>query len=105
MSEVSDASLKTNIQQVSNSLDKIRQINGVSFDWKEEASPKGVERSSSIGLLAQEVETVFPTLVKEDRQGKKAVNYSGMIPVLLEAIKEQQSQIEALEQRIAELEN
>ena len=43
-------------------------------------------------------------LVREDRKGRKSVNYSGMIPVLLEAIKEQQSQIEALEKRITELE-
>ena len=102
--EASDAKLKTNIEQVTNPLDKLKQINGVSFQWKDQSLRKGAQPGSSIGFIAQEVETVFPSLVNEDRKGTKAVNYSGMIPVLLEAIKEQQSQIEALEQRIVDLE-
>ena len=104
LTELSDLNMKTNIAQVTNSLDKIKQINGVSFQWKDQTMRKGSESESSIGFIAQEMETVFPALVREDRMGRKSVNYSGMIPVLLEAIKEQQSQIEALEQRIAELE-
>lgn len=66
---------------------------------------KEYEDNHSIGVIAQDVEKVLPALVNEKRNGVKAVNYSGLIPVLQEAIKEQQSQIELLEQRIAVLEH
>jgi len=106
--EVSDLNRKTNIVPLQSSLDKLMSLQGVSFDWaadKEQASTKGASvQGSQIGMIAQDVETVLPALVRESRKGEKAVNYSGLIPVLLEAIKEQQGQIELLEQRIAELE-
>ncbi|MCK4749157.1 MAG: tail fiber domain-containing protein, partial [Bacteroidales bacterium] len=105
--EYSDGTKKTNITPLGNSLDKVLALNGVSFEWADGNERKGISSGSkkSIGVIAQDVEVVLPSLVKESRNGEKAVNYSGLIPVLLEAIKEQQSQIESLEQRIAELEH
>ncbi len=100
----SDLTSKSNIQSIDSSIEKLSSIQGISFQWDEEKVAKGSDTRRHMGVIAQEVETVFPELVREDFDGKKAVNYSGLIPVLLEAIKEQQSQIESLEQRIADLE-
>ena len=64
-----------------------------------------VERTGQIGLIAQEVEPVLPEIVKTDEQtGLKTVGYLGLVPVLLEAVKEQQDIIERLEARVAALE-
>ncbi len=103
--EVSDRNRKTNIAPLGDALQKVMKLNGVSFDWATNKS-KGAtsKQGSSIGVIAQDVETVLPALVSVGHHGEKAVNYSGLIPVLLEAIKEQQTVIETLEQRIAALE-
>jgi len=87
INSTSDISLKTNIKIIEDPLEKVMQINGVSFDWKENQKP-------SIGVIAQELEKVLPELVT---QGDiKSVNYNGLIGVLIEAIKEQQRQIDEL---------
>jgi hypothetical protein len=83
----SDLSLKTNIQSISNPIDKILQINGVTFNWRESNKP-------SVGIIAQEIEKVFPELV--NGENPKTVNYNGLIGLLIEAIKEQQKEIEVL---------
>jgi hypothetical protein len=67
------------------------QLNGVSFDWKETQQP-------SMGIIAQELEEVFPELVRSS--DIKSVNYNGLIGVLIEAVKEQQKQIEELKKQI-----
>jgi len=100
----SDARYKKNITAVSSPVEKLEQINGVSFEW-DETNKYAPADSKSIGVLAQDVQQVFPELVKEDMEGYLAVNYSGLIPVLIEAIKEQQKQIETLQLKIADLEN
>ena len=84
----SDINLKTNIKPIDDPLTKVMQLNGVSFDWKETQQP-------SMGVIAQELEKVFPELVKQ-LDSHKSVNYNGLIGVLIEAIKEQQKQIEEL---------
>lgn len=84
----SDINLKTNIKPIDDPLAKVMQLNGVSFDWKETQQP-------SMGVIAQELEKVFPELVKQS-DSHKSVNYNGLIGVLIEAIKEQQKQIEEL---------
>jgi hypothetical protein len=83
----SDISLKDNIQTIANPLDKIIKLNGVTFNWKENQKP-------SIGVIAQELEEVLPELVTQG--DVKSVNYNGLIGVLIEAVKEQQKQIEEL---------
>jgi trimeric autotransporter adhesin len=91
----SDINLKTNIKPLENSLAKILQLQGFSFNWKDNQEP-------SIGLLAQEVEKVFPELVS-GKDGSKTVDYGKLVPVLIEAIKEQQREIEKLKLEIEKI--
>jgi hypothetical protein len=86
---LSDKKKKKNIKKLKNSLDIVNQLEGVSFQWKD----NGME---SYGIIAQELEQVIPALVNTDALGNKSVNYNGLIPFLLNAIKEQQKQIESL---------
>jgi hypothetical protein len=86
----SDINLKENIQPIENPIDKVLQINGVSFDWKEDGR-------SSMGVIAQEVERVLPELVSGS--DTKTVNYNGLIGLLIEVVKEQQQRINTLEER------
>jgi hypothetical protein len=92
----SDIKLKTNIKPLENSLEKVLKLRGVEYDridygWHE------------IGLIAQEVEEVFPNLVKENSEGTKTLNYSHITAALIEAVKEQQEQINSLKQTVQEL--
>jgi hypothetical protein len=80
---LSDLDLKKNLLPLDNSLDRLMSLHGVSFSWKDESM--GTDRE--IGVIAQEVETVFPELVSRHNQNK-AVKYHGLIPVLIEAVKE-----------------
>jgi hypothetical protein len=91
LNSTSDINLKENIRPIENPLDKVLQINGVEFDWKE-------SKQSSLGVIAQEIEKVFPSLVKTAEN--KSVNYNGLIGVLIEAVKEQQEQINTLKEEI-----
>jgi hypothetical protein len=95
LTQNSDARLKKDIIPLSNSLEAIQQLSGYSYHWKDASNP-----DEQIGLLAQEIQKVYPQLVKENEQGTLSVNYSGMVPVLLEAIKEQQKQIEELKKML-----
>jgi hypothetical protein len=102
----SDARLKTNIEPIEGALDKLQQIRGVSFEWNETYEQLG--RSTGrreIGVIAQEVERAFPELVTTwGDESYRAVDYGRLSAVLVEAVKEQQAQIEQLWQRIEELE-
>jgi hypothetical protein len=91
INSTSDINLKENIRPIENPLNKVLQLNGVEFDWKD-------NQQSSIGVIAQEVEKVFPSLVKTAEN--KSVNYNGLVGVLIEAVKEQQKQIEELKKLI-----
>jgi len=88
----SDARLKSNIYSLRGALGKLIQIDGKRYTLKSD------EKEHKIGLLAQEIIEVFPELVKEgnDKNGTMSVNYQGLIPVLINAIKEQQNQIDEL---------
>lgn len=85
---VSDISLKENIKPLENSLEKVCKLQGVSFDWKRDGS-------STIGLIAQEVEKIYPELVG-DNNGIKTLSYSNLVAVLIESIKELKNEIEEL---------
>ena len=93
----SDAALKTNVQVIDNPLEKVLQINGVSFNWIENNKP-------SMGVIAQELEGVIPELVKGDDTTTRSVNYNGLIGLLIEVVKEQQTQIDSLNDRLSRLE-
>ena len=94
----SDSRLKENIKTIINPLDKVTALRGVTFDWKN-------SNSSSLGLIAQEVENIFPEIVSTDDEGFKSIQYSSLVAPLIEAVKEQQKQISSLESRIQKLEN
>ncbi len=81
---------KSAASPVDNALSKLNQVNGIYY---EQATKSGSKQN--IGLVAEEIEKVFPELVKKDMEGSSVVNYNGLIPVLIEAIKDQQGQIEA----------
>jgi hypothetical protein len=85
----SDQTLKTNIKNITSPLSKLQQLNGVSFDWVEDNRP-------SLGVIAQEVEKIFPELVTECND-HKTVRYNGLIGVLIEAVKELTNKVEKLE--------
>jgi len=105
----SDLRYKKDVSTLSNSLDKITSLTGVNYYWDKDNFPdKGFTSDKQIGLIAQDVEDILPELVNTDEQGYKSVDYVSLTAVLVEAIKEQQLTIDALEKkvdRIAELEN
>lgn len=92
----SDIRLKENVKTLKDGLDKVMQLRGVSFTWKSEP-----EAGTRIGLIAQELEEVIPELVfTNPTDGYKGVNYAELTAVLIEAIKEQQKQINDLKKEI-----
>jgi hypothetical protein len=92
LTQNSDMRLKKDITPLQQSLQKIIQLNGYHYYWKNE---QGDDRLQT-GVLAQEVQKIFPELVTANKDGILAVNYSGLIPVLIESIKEQQTQVDRL---------
>jgi hypothetical protein len=104
--EPSDIRWKTNIAAYENALDKLMQISGVNFEWKNKESghwkfPDG----NQLGVIAQEVEKVIPELVKTNGEGYKLVDYTKLSVVLIEAVKEQQMMIEELQKENRRLQN
>ena len=89
----SDANLKTNVETLTGSLDAVKSLRGVSFDWLENGG-------SEIGVIAQEVEDVLPDVVNTNEDGIKSVKYGNMVAVLIEAMKEQQAQIDELKTQL-----
>jgi hypothetical protein len=107
----SDIRLKEEIEKIDNALEKLQEINGVSFRWKDIPDVVGNPGKKDYGIIAQEVEKVFPEVVHEsahespDGDKYKTVAYDKLVPVLIEAIKEQQDQINTLKNKIKELED
>ena len=105
VSEVSDIRLKRDIQPINDALGSILKLEGRTFKWRtDEYSEQGFGEGLALGLIAQEVESVLPELVQEDRDGYKAIEYGKLMAVLVQGVKEQQTQLEALRDRIAQLE-
>ena len=102
----SDAKFKTNVTPLRNMLEKLKQIRGVSFEWNEAAKVLGHSTGQrDIGVIAQEVEAVFPELVTTwGDEGYKAVDYGKLTGALIEAVKELHAENVAQHQRIAALE-
>ena len=94
----SDQSLKNNIQTIPNALDKVLQLRGVEYDRKDiEGNPH------NIGVIAQEVEKIIPEVVTTHNDGVKSVAYGNIVGLLIEAIKEQQEQINILKEELDRL--
>ena len=98
----SDKSLKENIKNIENPLEKISQINGVTFDWTEDyikqhgGEDKYFVRKNDVGVIAQEIEKVLPQVVATREDGIKAVKYDRIVALLIESIKELKKEIEEL---------
>jgi hypothetical protein len=98
----SDRKLKENIRPLNDSLHKVMQLRGVSFDWREGTKEaEMVKMKEDIGFIAQEVQAVSPELARVDEQsGIMAVRDRGIIALLVEAVKEQQKQIDELKDEL-----
>jgi hypothetical protein len=98
----SDVKLKDNISAIESPIEKISKINGVSFNWNDKQSAHEVGKKD-YGVIAQEVEDILPELVTTRDNGYKAVYYEKLVPLLIESIKEQQTQIDELKNTIIHL--
>ena len=95
----SDERLKENIFTISGSLDKVMAIGGYEFDWK---TIKGIHENEGhdIGVIAQEIQKVLPEIVTMRDNGYLAVKYEKIVALLIEAIKEQQKQIDEIKAKL-----
>jgi hypothetical protein len=93
----SDINLKENLVKISSPLEKISQINGYTFDWKEGSPARGCISNivQDAGIVAQEIETILPEIVRTS-DDNKVVNYNGLVALLIEGMKEQQCTINTL---------
>lgn len=92
INETSDGRLKKNIVPIESALTKILSLKGVTYDWRMEEFPeRNFLVGKQYGLIAQELEKIIPELVDTDEEGWKSIEYSHLVPVLIEAIKEQQA--------------
>ncbi len=99
----SDLRFKTNIEEIPNTLEHIKKLRGVYYDWKRNEFPeRNFNNKKQIGVIAQEVEKEFPELVNTGEDGYKSVDYTKLTPILIEAIKEQQKIIEELQKQNSE---
>lgn len=117
----SDKRLKENIKEIPNAIEKLKKIRGVTFDWNDKIDSLGFtpkQKYNDVGVIAQEIEEVMPQVVtlapfdieydEADRsimksksgENYKTVQYERVVPLLIQAIKEQQAQIEALQTKI-----
>ena len=100
----SDVRLKRGIADLDSSVDNILLLHGVSFEWRVDDFPDmSLPNGSQLGFIAQEVEKVYPELVSVDADGYKHIDYAGLTPVLVEAIKDQQTTIDSQKALIADL--
>jgi hypothetical protein len=95
----SDERLKINFNKIANPIEKVKNINGYEFDW---IPMEGIHENEGhdIGVKAQEVEMVLPEIVTTRSNGFKAVKYDRIVALLIECIKDQQSQIDELKNSI-----
>lgn len=93
----SDRRLKTNVQTLTTVLDKINQIRGVRFEYLDQHK---YATGPKIGLIAQELQVVYPEMVTKGKDGYLKVDYTQLTGMLIQAIKEQQEEIESLKQRM-----
>jgi hypothetical protein len=99
----SDARFKTNILPITNPLQKVLALRGVNFNWNTTAFPQRMfSNQRTFGFVAQEVEKVIPEIVQTENtsEGYKSVQYDKVVALLVEAMKEQQKQIEQLKKEV-----
>jgi hypothetical protein len=100
----SDARWKKELEPLRNTLPEVLKLQGFRYNWRDDEYPDmNFDKERQIGLIAQEVEKIFPELVKTDDKGYKSVSYEKLTVILLEGMKEQQEQIELQQNQIDEL--
>jgi hypothetical protein len=95
----SDIRLKENIFPIRNALQKVNEISGNTYDWKEGFEEIHSHKGNDVGVIAQEIEIVLPEIVTNRDNGYKAVQYEKIIPLLIEAIKELSAKVKELENK------
>jgi hypothetical protein len=101
---LSDARYKTDIIPITNALDDVLRMQGVKYNWKISEFPSlNFSSGEQIGVIAQDLEKILPELVSTGTDGYKSVSYEKLTPVLIEAIKEQQKQIDELKALVNDL--
>ena len=95
----SDIRLKENIVPIPNALEKVNQISGNTYDWKEGYEEIHSHKGNDVGVIAQEIEEILPQIVRNRDNGFKAVQYEKIVPLLIEAIKELSAKIKVLENK------
>ena len=95
----SDERLKENIVPIPNALEKVNQISGNTYDWKDGYDEIHSHKGNDVGVIAQEIEAILPQIVTNRDNGYKAVQYEKMIPLLIEAIKELSAKVDRLENK------
>jgi hypothetical protein len=96
----SDERLKDNITPIENALDKVKSLTGVEFDWKPEHKGAHGHEGHDTGIIAQQVLGVMPSAVRTNDTGYLAVRYEKLIGLLIEGMKEQQTQIDELKTKL-----
>jgi len=96
----SDERLKDNIELISNPIEKVQSLKGVTWNWNDNAS-ETQKSTPNVGVIAQDVEKVLPELVHDRDNGFKGVDYAKLTGLLIEAIKDQQKQIDELKSKLS----
>ena len=96
----SDERLKDNIELISNPIEKVQSLKGVTWNWNDDAS-ETQKSTPNVGVIAQDVEKVLPQLVTDRDNGFKGVDYAKLTGLLIEAIKDQQKQIDELKSKLS----
>ena len=100
---LSDSTIKNDIREIESPLQKIKSLDGITYLYKEEILNKKYTDGTlkrRYGFLAQDVERILPEVVEETKDGQLAISYASMVPLLVEAIKEQQMEIDALKEEL-----
>ena len=102
----SDLRFKTNVRSITSPLEKVKSLRGVYFNWDQKSFPdKNFSDKTELGFIAQEVEKVLPEVVSKDKtlEEYRSVKYDKVVALLVEAIKEQQKQIDSLKSQVKKL--
>lgn len=102
----SDERMKSDVQDIRGALEKIKKLRGKSYKWKADRfGSAGADHSRQLGFMAQDLAKTLPEVVVKKEDGTYAVNYNGIIPVLTEALKEQEASMDVLRNEIVNLKN
>ena len=102
----SDLRFKTNVRSITSPLEKVKSLRGVYFNWDQKSFPdKNFSDKTELGFIAQEVEKVLPEVVSKDKTAEeyRSIKYDKVVALLVEAIKEQQKQIDSLKSQVKNL--